>query len=135
MSKKKLNSNDFEDFFSSQNTIEKIQNPEKRKPAETQVETIKNEDETIQKNSEIEKSINLSKTKNGKRPKALSKNDKYSDKNVFKGLYLTDTLAKQLEGVGGLVGRTHSDLICEALEKFFSTKKYEEITTIISRIG
>ena len=124
MSKKKLNTNDFEDFFGGDNTaqISPTQNPTRENFVEEENLTI-----TL-------KPKNSTKPKKEKRPKALTKNDNYSNKEIFKGLYLTKGLAKKLEGVSGLVSRTNSDLICEALEKLFSTKKYQEVSNLIDKV-
>jgi len=124
MSKKKLNTNDFNDFFGGEQTA---QIPPIPKPAPEDM--VKEENLTT-----TPKPKNSTKLKKEKRPKALTKNDKFASKEIFKGLYLTKDLAKKLEGVSGLVGRTNSDLICEALEKLFSTKQYQEMSNLIDKV-
>ena len=126
MSKKKLNNSDFEDFFSPAKTESKSLDQAKTEPAKENPESKTKKPTVNVAEPEI--------SKKSKRAKALTKSDKYPDKNSFKGVYLTEDLAKKLEGVSGIVNRTHSDLVCESLEKLFSTKKYQEIIDFISKI-
>ena len=124
MPKKKLNTNDFNDFFGGEQT--------------TQIPPIQNSISEDLVKEEIltttPKPKNSVKLKKEKRSKALTKNDNFSNKEIFKGLYLTKDLAKKLECISGLVGRTNSDLICEALEKLFNTKQYQEMCNLIDKI-
>jgi len=128
MSKKRLNNNDFEDFFpNSKPNISKISNS-KNSNLGNQNSTENSQNNPTQTPEKIPKS-------NSKRTKSLTKNDTYQNKNNFKGLYLTPNLAKQLDGISGLLGRTNSDLICEALDKLFNTKKYQEVANLIDKVG
>ena len=124
MSKKKLNTNDFEDFFGGDNTA---QIPPTQNPISEDFAKEENLTTTL-------KPKNSTKLKKEKRPKALTKNDYFSNKEIFKGLYLTKGLAKKLEGISGLVSRTNSDLICEALEKLFNSKQYQEVCNLIDKV-